>query len=224
MQELGEPIKLYKSSFDNDSKAYDLLPPTVYDLSASILPATKAAYNIIDREYLFTGSMTLPIGVDANHLRGSYLTRDIMTGFNYLLFSIIGEPISSTSLATVYLAQCNERVTIQKKSSGPNKYGDIVETWVDYVTVDSYFGETLRSRKETQDGSFDDSIYSIIIPAKHMVSTDMRILKTSFINGKVGLSVYSVESIDTSLIDINSDTGEIYGVLHCQLKKDSAVA
>lgn len=191
------------------------------DFKIGMIPATKAAYNMIDREYLFTGQMNLNKNIPFEFLRGVYFDRAIMPNNKYILLSVILNPVGPTELATVYAVQCNEQITIQKLET---VYDEViqenVQKWVDIFTdVYAFFNTVVRSEKETQDGSFDQAIYTLTIPARYKVSPNFRIIKNSFVDGNLSKIAYKVQSIDTSLVDVGLNE-EINGVLFCQLSKD----
>lgn len=222
----GEDIKLIKPNYNLVTKTYDEISPTVYDLKLSALPATKAAYNMVDREYLFTGKITLPQmpqGEKISDLKGCFLTRSIMPDVRYLLFSLILDPIEPTTMATLYTAQCNENIEVQRSSKVLNEFGDKVDGWVTFANICGYGNTEPRSQKKTQDGFFDESIYVITIPSRYKVSTGMRIIKKTFADGEIAKIAFRIESIDTSLTDFNEETDEIYGVTRCQLSKGEVI-
>lgn len=212
LQDMGETITV---AFMQD------LVYNEVQLRASIVPATKAAYNMVDREYLFMGDMTLDESIPLNILRGCYFTRNIYAGYKYLMLSVIPNPANTKMLSNIYACQCNEIISVQQLSKVYDPViSEYVEGWNNiHENIDVFFNTVVRSEKSTQDGSFDQAIYTLIVPAKYAVSPNQRVIKKSFVNGILTDIAYKVESADMSLVDIGIN-GEIWGVVFYQLSKD----
>lgn len=212
LEEMGEKINIQLADV-----------PAGLDLFVSMVPATKAAYNMVDREYLFLGEMALDENVHSSFIRGTYFTRYDYPNYNYILLSVIPNILLPNGLASFYACQCNENIDIQKLDNAVDPItGEDIQQWVTIFSgINCFFNTVVRSEKSTQDGSFDQTIYNLTLPAHFKLSPNMRVSKESLVDGEIKRIAYKVENADTTLTDLIN--GQLYGVCYYQLSKDMVV-
>lgn len=213
VEKLGENITITR--IDSDGEIHE------YKLKASLVPATSAAYNMTDREYLLKGDMTLPQDLEnVGLLSGCYVVRDLKPMEKYILLSVISVDVCD-KVSYVYMLQCNTRATICEPVEIEGEYESITNAFLPYAEdIICNFSTVLRSMKSTIDGSLDQTIYTIIMPGKFPISPEQRIIKKNYENGIYKDVNYKVESVSTDMLKINSDTNEYYGIVSAQLSED----
>ena len=209
VKELGEDVEITQTLGGNKKKIKARL---------SVVPATKAAYNMIDRAFLLWGNIASDTSFSCVPLEGAYLKRAIEPNATYLVYSIIPNAGFPNKLGEIYCSRCTDIVTVKrKKDSIDSEWG---YTKTEYITVEedicAAFNTATRSGKITKDGTFDHTIYNCVLPARFKVSKGDHIIKKSFVNGELTEEVYEVESAMLELVH-GKDDGEIYGIASYQL-------
>lgn len=206
--------------------------PMFFSTKVSIIPATEAAYNVTDREFLFKGDFIVPSIILPEKLAGQYFYRDGISGKKYIFLSAIVYP-EYPDVGYMYAVQSNEKINIYEPYKVTDEYLNQSTVFKrKKADIDAYFTSTLRSTKIQNDGLLDQAIYSLTLPARYMLAPMQRISRMEFAevekhdeNGNKYFETeltevnYQVESIDMSLVQINM-FGEINGVLSAQLTKD----
>lgn len=206
--------------------------PMFFFTKVSIIPATEAAYNVTDREFLFKGDFIVPDIVLPEKLAGQYFYRDGIGGKKYIFLSAIIYP-EYPSVGYMYAVQSNTQISIYDPYKFTDEYLNEKTVFKrTQANVYAYFTSTLRSAKIQNDGRLDQAIYSIILPARYKIAPEQRISRMEFVevekvdeNGNKYYETelaevnYQVESIDMSLVQIDM-FGEISGIVSAQLSKD----
>lgn len=210
--EQGEDLTIYYVSPDADIEEYNV--------KASIVTATSAAYNMTDREYLFKGDMTLPEGIHRRYLSGCYVKRASYPNKTYLMLSVISSP-ASERLAYIYMIQCTNEVTLCEPVEVEDEWENVKEAFVPYAKeINGYFSTVLRTMKSTNDGSLDQTIYNLVLPARFPISPFQRVVKKSFEKGVYTDVNYQVESVSTDMLDFDKETRQFLGIVSVQLSED----
>lgn len=210
--EQGEDLSIYYVSPDGEINEYPV--------KASIVTATSAAYNMTDREYLFKGDMTLPEGLHRRYLSGCYVKRSSYPNKTYLMLSVISSPVSE-KLAYIYMIQCTNEVTLCEPVEIEDEWENTKEAFVPYAKdIHGYFSTVLRTMKSTNDGSLDQTIYSLVLPARFPVSPFQRIIKKSYQDGTYKDVNYQVESVSTDMLDFDKENEQFLGIISLQLSED----
>ncbi len=209
---LGEPIYVMRNDIDGT--------PKVYPLKACLTNATQAAYSLVDREYLFKGDMTLPDEEDCCNLAGLYVKRDLLPDRDYVLISVIAQPINNR-IAYIYIVECNDEIDLCEATEIEDEFKNVVQVFKPYEKgVKSYWTTVLRSNKVTNDGLLDQTIYTALFPARYKISPFQRIIRKTYANGEYKNVNYQVESVNTDLMNVNPNNGEVTGVISVQLTED----
>lgn len=210
--EQGEDLTIYYVSKDGDI--------TEYPVKASIVTATSAAYNMTDREYLFKGDMTLPDGIHRRYLSGCYVKRALYPNKTYLMLSVISSNVSD-KLSYIYMIQCTNEVTLCEPVEVEDEWENVKEAFVPYAKgIYGYFSTVLRTMKSTNDGSLDQTIYSVVLPSRFPISPFQRLIKKTYEKGSYVDINYQVESVSTDMLDYDEETGQFLGIVSAQLSED----
>lgn len=209
-----ESIDIYSLHKNEETNRYHLTAPIKHN--AVLIPSTKAAYNAIDREYLFRGQMTLPKDIAPEYLRGAYFKRNNeRTNNNYLILSVIPDSMAMDLYSTIYAAKCTMSVSVQYALNKNNDWRTIAQCMV-YANIET------RSPKSTQDGASDDAIYTMYLPATFKISADrMRIIRKSVVDNQIKMVSYKILNVDDSLSEYELEQNEILGSVKCQLTRET---
>lgn len=202
------------------------------------ITATRGTFNLVDRAYLLTGSLALDIATDSFIVEGAYIVRDIDPDNKYLILAKIVEPTFSKHLMDIYCTKSTDVVSLKRKSVSDDAedeepetpWGAEVdgendgvwwgkeETYADLATnVYACFNIAPKTSRITIDGKFDQSLCTMIIPARYGLSKGDRVVKKGFLGGVLTDITYEVEGIETSLIETNL-TGDVYGIAQYALR------
>ena len=175
--EQGEDLTIYYVSPDADIEEYNV--------KASIVTATSAAYNMTDREYLFKGDMTLPEGIHRRYLSGCYVKRASYPNKTYLMLSVISSPVSE-KLAYIYMIQCTNEVTLCEPVEIEDEWENTKEAFVPYAKdIHGYFSTVLRTMKSTNDGSLDAKLANVVATATDGASEPLELTEAKGINYEI---------------------------------------
>lgn len=202
------------------------------------ITATRTIFNLVDRAYLLRGSLALDIATDSFVVEGAYIVRDIDPDNKYLILAKIVEPTFSKHLMDIYCTKSTDVVSLKRKSVSDDAedeepetpWGAEVdgendgvwwgkeETYSDLATnVYACFNIAPKTSRITIDGKFDQSLCTMIIPARYGLSRGDRVVKKGFVGGVLTDITYEVEGIETSLIETNP-AGDVYGIAQYALR------
>lgn len=150
-----------------------------------------------------------------------YFSRESVPNQKYIVVSI-GEEYTSNELSYLYACQANDKVTLQNTIHIEDEYANAILSFKTYQKdIPCFWNATVRSLKQTNDGTLEQTMYAMIIPAKYGISVGDRIVKKGFSNGKFGDLKCKVDSIDTSLMCIEDEKKPIVsGIVYLQLSED----
>lgn len=202
------------------------------------ITATRTTFNLVDRAYLLTGSLALDIATDPFIVEGAYIVRDIDPDNKYLILAKIVEPTFSKHLMDIYCTKSTDVVSLKRKSVSDDAEDEEPETpwgaevddendgvcWGKEETYDDFatnvyacFNIAPKTSRITIDGKFDQSLCTMIIPARYGLSKGDRVVKKGFVGGVLTDITYEVEGIETSLIETNP-AGDVYGIAQYALR------
>ena len=202
------------------------------------ITATRTALNLVDRAYLLRGSLALDIATDPFIVEGAYIVRDIDPDNKYLILAKIVEPTFSKHLMDIYCTKSTDVVSLKRKSVSDDAEDEEPETpcgaevdgendgvwWGKEETYDEFatnvyacFNIAPKTSRITIDGKFDQSLCTMIIPARYGLSKGDRVVKKGFVGGVLTDITYEVEGIETSLIETNP-AGDVYGIAQYALR------
>lgn len=202
------------------------------------ITATRRTFNLVDRAYLLTGSLALDIATDSFVVEGAYIVRDIDPDNKYLILAKIVEPTFSKHLMDIYCTKSTDVVSLKRKSVSDDAEDEEPETpwgaevdgendgvwWGKEETYDDFatnvyacFNIAPKTSRITIDGKFDQSLCTMIIPARYGLSRGDRVVKKGFVGGVLTDITYEVEGIETSLIETNP-AGDVYGIAQYALR------
>ncbi len=191
-------------------------------------------------------ALDIATDTDSFVVEGAYIVRDIDPDNKYLILAKIVEPTFSKRLMDIYCTKCTDVVSLKRKSVSndaedeepetPPEYIEFSgwgaevddkndgvwwgkeETYVDFATnVYACFNITPKMSRITTDGKFDQSLCTMIIPARYGLSKGDRVVKKGFVGGVLTDITYEVEGIETSLIETNP-AGDVYGIAQYALR------
>lgn len=164
-------------------------------LRASLEASTRATYSLGNRAYYFQGAST------KGGVVGDYVTRS-GDGLVYFIETI--QPVPAFhGLQTVYLVQCNARVTLLRDENGTDGSGNLIPGFKPYAEgVRVYKDTTTRNMKAVSDGLIDQAIYVMHIPHKYHVRPMDRICVYDAEGNE--LECYRAESVGDTLTPIDS--------------------
>lgn len=210
------------------------------------ITATRTTFNLVDRAYLLRGSLALDIATDPFIVEGAYIVRDIDPDNKYLILAKIVEPTFSKHLMDIYCTKSTDVVSLKRKSVSDDAEDEEPETppediefsgwgaevddendgvwWGKEETYDDFatnvyacFNIAPKTSRITTDGKFDQSLCTMIIPARYGLSKGDRVVKKGFVGGVLTDITYEVEGIETSLIETNP-AGDVYGIAQYALR------
>jgi len=191
-------------------------------------------------------ALDIATDTDSFVVEGAYIVRDIDPDNKYLILAKIVEPTFPKHLMDIYCTKTTDVVSLKRKSVSSNAedeepetppeniefsgWGAEVddkndgvwwgkeETYVDFATnVYACFNITPKMSRITTDGKFDQSLCTMIIPARYGLSKGDRVVKKGFVGGALTDITYEVEGIETSLIETNP-AGDVYGIAQYALR------
>jgi len=191
-------------------------------------------------------ALDIATDTDSFVVEGAYIVRDIDPDNKYLILAKIVEPTFPKHLMDIYCTKTTDVVSLKRKSVSSDAedeepetppeniefsgWGAEVddkndgvwwgkeETYVDFATnVYACFNITPKMSRITTDGKFDQSLCTMIIPARYGLSKGDRVVKKGFVGGALTDITYEVEGIETSLIETNP-AGDVYGIAQYALR------
>ena len=191
-------------------------------------------------------ALDIATDTDSFVVEGAYIVRDIDPDNKYLILAKIVEPTFPKHLMDIYCTKTTDVVSLKRKSVSNDAedeepetppeniefsgWGAEVddkndgvwwgkeETYVDFATnVYACFNITPKMSRITTDGKFDQSLCTMIIPARYGLSKGDRVVKKGFVGGALTDITYEVEGIETSLIETNP-AGDVYGIAQYALR------
>jgi len=191
-------------------------------------------------------ALDIATDTDSFVVEGAYIVRDIDPDNKYLILAKIVEPTFPKHLMDIYCTKTTDVVSLKRKSVSNDAedeepetppeniefsgWGAEVddkndgvwwgkeETYVDFATnVYACFNITPKMSRITTDGKFDQSLCTMIIPARYGLSKGDRVVKKGFVGGVLTDITYEVEGIETSLIETNP-AGDVYGIAQYALR------
>lgn len=173
-------------------------------LKASLMESTKAVYSLANRAYFFEGQMYK--GSPAVCV-GDYFTRPKDNNNTYFIETILNEPMASDMIYAAVI-RCNTTITIKRCSVTRDGYGDVSSDYLPvYENVKCYKDTSTRSNKPTADGALDQSIFTLIIPHKYLISDGDMVVMPYNVAGEEKNAEFSVESVGSQVI--GSDTVQL---------------
>lgn len=169
-------------------------------LKASLTESTKAVYSLANRAYYAEGQMYKG---NPAVVVGDYFTRPNNSNKTYFVETIIPEPLAP-DLIYACCIECNVTIDIKRKSgeSTRDRNSSLVPRVYEtiYSGINCYRDVATRSNKYTSDGALDQSIYSVILPHRFMLSEGDIVVMQNNISGADGKSEFSVESVGSQVI------------------------
>jgi len=208
---MSEVIEIKPLKFDENSGTYKFSGKT-YKQRLSRRPATRAAYNPVDREMLFRGNLTLPKNVSYETLRGCYAVMETQPDSICMILSVIPETSIPEGLCVAYICKCNKKIHILKPESEERR-----SEYYIHDTVMGYAFNATRSDKRTQDGNIENTIYNIYLPAVYKLSPYDRIAYETFVDGVLGTAKFRIESVNDALSDFETIPDGVSGAVMYQL-------
>lgn len=189
-------------------------------VKASLKHSTKAAYNLAQRQYFFEGYCVSSFADKSPIKGGMYFDRQSIPNKKYMVVSI-GNEYTSNDLSYLYCCETNDKVTLQNPIHIEEDYNTTLAFKTYQKDVFCFWNTTVRNLKQTNDGTLEQTIYTMIIPAKYGISVGDRIVRKGFSNGKFGDLKCKVDSIDSSLMCIEDEKKvKISGIVYLQLSED----
>lgn len=172
-------------------------------MKASLKESTKATYSLAGRAYYVEGQCekgTPQISV------GDYFKRECDTG-DYFIESVLPEPLAD-DVVYIYAIKSNCKIDILRATSSRNDSGDKESNFETvYSDVLCFKDVSTRSQKSQNDGKIDQTIYTIILPHKFMLSEGDRVLMSANVKGEEVKQPYMVESVGNQVV--GSDTAQL---------------
>lgn len=170
-------------------------------LKASLIGSTTATYSLANRAYFYEGQCfkgTPEFAV------GDYFTRTV-DGKTYFVATIQPEPLAA-DMVYIFAIQCNCTISILRYAGKTaNSSGDLTDEWTTiYENVYAFRDFATRSGKQTNDGTVDQSIYTLILPHSYGLSENDRIVTKYSINGSYSDTAFKVESMGNSLVGLDN--------------------
>lgn len=191
-------------------------------------------------------ALDIATDTDSFVVEGAYIVRDIDPDNKYLILAKIVEPTFSKHLMDIYCTKSTDVVSLKRKSVSDDAEDEEPETppediefsgwgaevdgendgvcWGKEETYDDFatnvyacFNIAPKTSRITIDGKFDQSLCTMIIPARYGLSKGDRVVKKGFVGGVLTDITYEVEGIETSLIETNP-AGDVYGIAQYALR------
>lgn len=166
-------------------------------LKASIVESTKATYSFAGRAYFVQGQVFK--GRPAICV-GDYFKRFADNNI-YFINSLLPEP-KAEDLFFMYAVMCNGKISIYRLPNAErDKYGsyDTKETLI-HKDIGCYYDVSTRLDKATNDGLIDQSIYTIMLPHKYMLSKGDIVTMDINIKGETAKGKFRVESVGSQVM------------------------
>lgn len=170
-------------------------------IKSSLVASTKAVYSLTNRDCFVEGQT---IKGSPNIANGDYFQR-LSDDSTYFITTLLPETFAS-DLFYMYATKCNVNITIQRENEERDEYtGDLIgDGWEDVHTdVKCYRDIVTRTNKMTNDGGKDQTIYTLIIPHKYLISENDRVVMLSNQKGIETLTAYKVESTASQISGID---------------------
>lgn len=192
---LGEPILVF--SIDENQEL------SLFHTQACFKPSTRATYNFEARAYSLEG--TFNDSIDNPIKNGQYFIRlnEFDKKSNYYFIESHNESPTSNNEIYCYCFECNSNISVARLRTNIERKpivdedGNHLEVWK-YLQKDipAYLIVATRSFKLQNDGSLDQTIYTLHVPS----ITDIKEFDRIVINYKDGSIVnYQVDSVGRSL-------------------------
>lgn len=202
---------------------------TIINTKCAIIPQHKKVNS--DGLYQKYGNMIFPDGYSQQELLwGEYFEREsVPNSTKNILIGTSNEVICNGKIGTVYVAECNETIDVVSyfETETDPETGDVEEIPIYlYKDIPVYMKVSTREQTSTQMGSVIQTATTLIIPARYNISMTNIILKDNIIwdnTNKQNIwakTRYKIESIDTSMMGRNNETGQFKGILTCLLSED----
>lgn len=170
-------------------------------IKSSLTSSTKAVYSLTNRDCFVEGQTVKGSPSIAN---GDYFQR-LSDDNTYFIMTLSPETFAD-DLFYMYATKCNAIISIQRNVEVRDEYsGDLISGgWQDvYTDVKCYRDVVTRTNKMTNDGGKDQTIYTLIIPHKYLISENDRVVMMSNQEGTEKLTNYKVESTGSQINGID---------------------
>lgn len=172
-------------------------------IKASLKQSTKATYSLANRAFYIEGQCVKGY---PEIKAGDYFTR-LIDNTKYMVVSSTAEGLAD-DICYIYAAQCNVQISIARQSQTEieNELGERIKPFnIVYSEVDAFRETETRSYKTTNDGLIDQTIYTLMLPHKYLLSEGDRVIMKSNVDGEFKNVNYRVESISNAVVGLDGN-------------------